>query len=126
MELEEVRTRLDQLETELDAAPVAAFATFRTPHGELQVAVTARLRQKCRKGRVWKSAAMLTALKNAAYGFDRKAPRSRGGADGIFSVDRNYFTRKLDVSHPRRLLGVLSPTPAGARLVLVDYDQKVD
>ena len=33
---------------------------------------------------------MLTALKNAAYGFDGKASRSRGGADGIFCVDRNY------------------------------------
>lgn len=33
---------------------------------------------------------MLTALKNASYGFDASAPRSRGGADGIFSLDRNF------------------------------------
>ena len=33
---------------------------------------------------------MLTALKNAAYGFDPRSPRSRRGADGIFVVDRGF------------------------------------
>ncbi len=33
---------------------------------------------------------MLTALKNASYGFDASAPRSRGGSDGIFCLDRSF------------------------------------
>ena len=90
MELSEVRSKLEAAEEELAARPVTVFADFRTPHGDLRVSVTDRLRRKSRKGRVWKSPAMLTALKNAAYGFDPKASRSRGGADGVFSVDRNF------------------------------------
>ena len=90
MDLAEAKKKLEEAETALSLGPVAAFAEFDTPHGALSVSVTDRLRRKCRKGRVWKSAAMLTALKNAAYGFDPKAARSRGGADGIFLVDRGF------------------------------------
>lgn len=36
---------------------------------------------------------MLGALKNAMYGFDPARPRSRGGADGIFLVDRKHRPR---------------------------------
>ena len=53
---------------------------------------------------------MLTALKNAAYGLDRERTRSRGGADGIFLLDRDYrpanemmrkiFDRFLDKPDP--------------------------
>jgi hypothetical protein len=39
---------------------------------------------------------MLKALKNAAYGFDEKQARSRGGADGIFLIDR-HFTPKNEM-----------------------------
>ncbi len=90
MDLAVAKGKLQEAEAVLDMQPLAFFADFDTPYGVLRVSVTDRLRRKCRKGRVWKSAAMLTALKNAVYGFDAKAPRSRGGADGIFCVDRNY------------------------------------
>lgn len=90
MDLSEVRSKLEAAEERLAARDVAVFADFRTSHGDLRVSVTDRLRRKCRKGRVWKSPTLLTALKNGAYGFDPKASRSRGGADGIFSVDRNF------------------------------------
>ena len=33
---------------------------------------------------------MLAALTNASYGFDPASPRSRGGADGLFLVDRTF------------------------------------
>ncbi len=33
---------------------------------------------------------MLTALKNAAYGFDERQSRSLGGRNGIFIIDRDF------------------------------------
>jgi len=90
VDLAVAKEKLQVAEVVLDKEPLAFFAEFDTPYGMLKVSVTERLRRKCRKGRVWKSVAMLTALKNSVYGFDAKAPRSRGGADGIFCVDRNY------------------------------------
>lgn len=33
---------------------------------------------------------MLTALKNAKYGFDQMTSRSHGESDGVFCVDRGY------------------------------------
>lgn len=90
MDLSDVKKRLQELQGELSDNPTAVFAEFETPHGLLEVIITDRLRRKCRKGRLWKSNAMLTSLKNAAYGLDSNAPRSRGGADGIFRVDPDF------------------------------------
>jgi len=45
---------------------------------------------------------MLKALKNAAYGFDEKQARSRGGADGIFLLDR-HFTPKNEMILPLKM-----------------------
>ena len=90
MDIAEAKTRLAEVEASLTDRPATRFADFDTPYGSLRVLVTDRLRRKCRKGRVWKSPQMLTALKNAVYGFNRDAPRSRGGADGLFLVDRDF------------------------------------
>lgn len=90
MDLSWWKQRLTEAEPDLDAHPVVDLHVCTTPHGVLRVCLTDRFRRRCRKGRVWKSPAMCTALKNAEYGFDAKAARSRGGADGIFSVDRNF------------------------------------
>ena len=65
MDLAVAKEKLQVAEVVLDQEPLAFFAEFDTPYGMLKVIVTERLRRKCRKGRVWKSAAMLTALKNA-------------------------------------------------------------
>ena len=65
MDLAVAKKKLQVIEVVLDQEPRAFFAEFDTPYGMLKVIVTERLRRKCRKGRVWKSAAMLTALKNA-------------------------------------------------------------
>lgn len=104
MELSEVRSKLEIAEGELAETQVALFADFRTPHGALRVSVTDRLRRKSRKGRVWKSPAMLTALKKQST---------------------EWFTVRL-VSHHLRLLGVLAASSSGAHLVLVDYDDDKD
>nr|MEE4266887.1 hypothetical protein [Candidatus Krumholzibacteria bacterium] len=90
MDLAEVKKRLGDLDAVLTDRSVAEFGEFNTPHGGLSVWVSDRLVKKCRKGRVWKSPGMCTAMKNAEYGFDTKTSRSRGGADGLFQVDRHF------------------------------------
>lgn len=90
MDIADAKTRLAEAEASLKDHSAVRFADFDTPFGSLRVLVTDRLRRKCRKGRVWKTPQMLSALKNAAYGFNSAAPRSRGGADGLFVVDRSF------------------------------------
>ena len=90
MDLAEAKQKLNQVDKSLIDESLAIFEEFDTPYGVLRVFITDRLRRKCRKGKIWKSSAMLTALKNAAYGFDVTAARSRGGVDGIFQIDRAH------------------------------------
>ena len=110
MDLATLKSRLADVEATLDADPLVELCGLETPHGDLSVVISDRFRRACRKGKVWKSNAMLTALKNAAYGLDRERTRSRGGADGIFLLDRDYrpanemmrkiFDRFLDKPDP--------------------------
>ena len=90
MDLKECKQRIADAEQLLARSQLAEIARFATPHGTLALAITDRFRKRCKKGKVWKTPAMLTAVKNAAYGFDRMAARSRGGSDGIFCIDREY------------------------------------
>ncbi len=48
---------------------------------------------RCERGRIWKTPAMLSTLRNAQYGLDGARTRSRGGADGVFLLDRGYLPR---------------------------------
>ena len=100
LDLAEVRRLLDLAEAELVEHPIAKLTEVQVGTRPLGLFVTARLRRQCRKGRVWKSPGMLTALKNAGYGLDLARPRSRGGSDGIYLLDRgvrppNAMMRKL-------------------------------
>ena len=116
MELSALKKRLTDIEAELDSDPMLELCRFETPGGKVVVSITDRLRRSCRRGKVWKSNAMLTALKNAQYGLDRTRPRSRGGADGVFLLDRSFqpanemmrklFDRFLDKPDP--LVAVLA------------------
>jgi hypothetical protein len=90
MTLEEAKLRLSELEPTLKGKPFALFHTFPLERRALHVALTERLYRLAKRGRVWKSPAFLTALKNAAYGFDEARARSLGGADGIFLLDRGF------------------------------------
>jgi hypothetical protein len=90
MDLAETKQRLEAADAQLANSPVAPFAEISTPHGKLRVLVTDRLRRRCRKSKLWGAPPMLATLKNAAYGFDESKPRSRGGVDGIFLVDRRF------------------------------------
>jgi hypothetical protein len=90
MDLKECKQRITEAEQLLARSQLVEVARFTTPHGMLALAITDKFRKRCKKGKVWKTPAMLTAVKNAAYGFDSMVPRSRGGSDGIFCIDREY------------------------------------
>jgi hypothetical protein len=90
MKLDEIKGLLTAVEPQLPSQAFVAMHTFERNGRRLVLAVTERLCRRCQKGRVWKSKAMLTAIKNAEYGFDPQLARSPGGRDGIFLVTRDY------------------------------------
>lgn len=90
MKLAEAKARLREIESSLAAALFVDFHTFESDGHSLRVALTERLRKSARKEGLWCSREMLTALKNAAHGFDEKRARSIGGRDGIFLLDRTF------------------------------------
>lgn len=96
MELSEVYSKLQQIEADLPLSAFSIFHSFCRNERLINVGITMRLKKRAIKEKVWKSKAMLKALKNAAYGFDEKQARSRGGADGIFLLDR-HFTPKNEM-----------------------------
>lgn len=89
--LDFLKQRLSHLEPELRQVDWAELTVYypddRKP---IRVFITGRLKKNCSKGKVWKSKEMLTALKNASYGFDLAHARSPGGYDGIFLLTRDY------------------------------------
>lgn len=90
MALEQIKQKLQEAEAKLQTNSIVLFGQLSTKTGDLEVFITDRLYKQCRKGKIWKSRSMLSTLKNAIYGFDIKASRSRGGLDGIFRIDRNF------------------------------------
>ncbi len=93
MNLSEAKTMLEAVESKLQGEPFVIAKTFERNGRKLHLGVTDRLRRIAKRGRVWKSSAFLTALKNAEYGFDETHARSFGGSDGIFLLDRNFTPR---------------------------------
>ncbi len=102
MELSHLKERLSEIEQMLAQRPFVEFVCFERKARRLHVALTERLRRIARKHKVWMSTAMLATLKNARYGFSEDRARSRGGADGIFLLDRK-FTPENEMM--RRLFG---------------------
>jgi len=88
--LTEAKSLVEAVEERLRGEPFLVSHQFRRDGRVLNLALTERLMRRARKGRVWKSPAFLTALKNAEYGFDGERPRSHGGSDGIFLLDRSF------------------------------------
>jgi len=78
------------IEDRLSDHPFVMVCTFIRDDRELHVALTDRLRRLAKKGHVWNSKALLTAFKNAAYGFDESQSMSAGGSDGIFLLTRDH------------------------------------
>jgi len=96
MELSEVQSKLQEIEAGLSSSAFSLFHSFCRNERLIHVGITMRLKKRALKDRVWKSKAMLKALKNAGYGFDNKQARSRGWADGVFLIDR-HFTPKNEM-----------------------------
>jgi len=90
MTLDDFKQRIEELEPGLGDSVFVMLHDFERNGRQLSLAITDRLRRTCRKGRVWKSKAMLTAIKNAEYGFERTHAQSPGGHDGIFVITRDY------------------------------------
>ncbi|HER43873.1 MAG TPA: hypothetical protein ENO08_05385 [Candidatus Eisenbacteria bacterium] len=61
---------------------------------------------------------MLTALKNVEYGFESTRPRSRGGTDGIFLIDR---THKPKNEMMRKLFDRFIDKPAAEALEISEH-----
>ena len=93
MNLSEAKIILEAVESKLSDEPFIVAHTFERNDRKLHLGVTERLRRIAKRGRVWKSSAFLTALKNAEYGFDETHARSSGGSDGIFLIDRSFSPR---------------------------------
>ena len=90
MNLEKAKAAVEGVEADLPAHPFVVAHTFVRDGRKLHVALTDRLRRQCRKGRIWKSKAFLTAFKNAEYGFNPERAHSPGGTDGIFVLTREH------------------------------------
>jgi hypothetical protein len=93
MKLEQLKVLIQNIESDLPAYSCIVLHEFTRNGRTLHLCITDRLRQICRKNRVWKSNPFLTSLKNAGYGFDETSARSPGGSDGIFLVDREFRPR---------------------------------
>lgn len=122
VDLAQAKERLRAIEGELPENAVVLFETFERDGRPLHVLITDRLRRAARKEGVWASPAMLTTLKNAAYGYDEQHARSAGGKDGIFRIDRTFrpanammtklFDRFLDRSEGDALARELGVAPS--------------
>ena len=100
MTLAEIKLLVHAVEERLSEEPFVVVHRFTRDGRALNLALTERFMPRARKGRVWKTPAFLTALKNAEYGFDDRRARSQGGSDGIFLLDRffsppNEMMRKI-------------------------------
>jgi len=90
MNIQELKKLLKEAEPKLPDSVFVNLHTFKRNDKKVTLAITERLMRKCKKGKIWKSPQMLTALKNTEYGFDEQKAMSPGGSDGIFLLTRNY------------------------------------
>ncbi|MBN1181763.1 MAG: hypothetical protein JXB49_05700 [Bacteroidales bacterium] len=90
MNLSEAKKIIESSEKELENSLFVIAYTFIRDEKKLHLAITERLKQKSRKGRIWKSKAFFTAFKNAKYGYDVNQASSKGGKDGIYLLTRDH------------------------------------
>ena len=92
--ISELKKVIEAIEPRLKGSPFVELQAFERDGRTIHVAITERLRASAKRGRVWKSRPFLATLANAAYGYSAERPRSRGGLDGVFRVDRDYRSRR--------------------------------
>ncbi len=90
MNINELKQLVKEVEPKLSDSVFVNLHTYERNEKKLTLAITERLMRKCKKCKIWRSPQMLTALKNAEYGFDELKAMSPGGSDGIFLLTRNY------------------------------------
>ena len=90
MKLQDIKSLVTAAEPRLADQPFVVIHRFEEDERAVRLALTERLRKASRRGRVWKSTAFLTALRNAQYGFDETRAHSPGGSDGIFLLTRSF------------------------------------
>jgi len=90
MNIQDLKKKLKSIEIRLSEEVFVYLHTFERDGTNLHLGLTERFRKACKKGKVWNRPKMLTALKNAQYGFDEKQAMSPGGSDGIFLLTRSY------------------------------------
>jgi hypothetical protein len=90
IDLDTARRILDDAIAKLSTADFASAHVFERNGRELELVLTSRFIRMLKRERLLRSKEVLTALKNASYGFDADRARSEGGRDGIYVVDRDY------------------------------------
>lgn len=118
LSLDEIKQQLTTIEPLFAEHYCVHFHTFARNERPLVVMLTERLYKIGKKERIWKSSAMLTALKNAEYGFDKEQATSAGGMDGIFLLTRNY---KPANAMMKKLFNDFLDKPNSGIEYLVDY-----
>jgi hypothetical protein len=88
--LQEMRKHLKSLQDELKSHTAVFFGQFERDGRVIDVFVTDALYKNARRENEWASGHMVSALRNAQYGFNLDESRSNGGRDGIFILDRDY------------------------------------
>lgn len=90
MDLAEARAMLVAAEKTLERERYVVAHEFNRNGRCLELVLTARLIRTLRRSKIARSKEVLTALKNASYGFDSAKMRSEAGRDGIYVLDRDY------------------------------------
>lgn len=90
-EAKEAWTRAERALAASDNEAFVIAARFPVPDDRvLRVGVSPGVIRAARRARLFKSPALLTAFKNAAYGFDEERAKSAGGSDGVFLLTREF------------------------------------
>jgi hypothetical protein len=91
--LTELKTKVAAIEPLLNQNTFVVLEEQQCNERKLIIALTHRLYILLKKQKLWQSNDFLITLKNAKYGFNHNNPRSRGGKDGIFLVEKNFKPR---------------------------------
>ncbi|MEI7492599.1 MAG: hypothetical protein WCK92_14455 [Bacteroidota bacterium] len=98
LKLDELKLRVKVIAEELESNEISKVDEFIVNGFSYKLYFTKTFFRNCKKNKIWNTPGFLTALKNTKYGFNRETPRSIGGKDGIFVLDR-YHKPKNSMQH---------------------------
>ena len=88
--ISEIKKFVEEIDNQLDLFHLVYYGPGGPRDQILHVYLTHRLKEKCKKGKIWKSKPFLITLRNVQYGIDLDNKRSRQGKDGIFIINRKH------------------------------------